>query len=151
MMLSEHFSLAELTSSDYAVRHSLNNMPEDAEVLENLHILAQGLERCRAILNKPMVVTSGYRSPKVNSAVGGSKTSDHMKGLAADFVVPSMSAREVCLTLAKHHAEIGFRQLIQEGNRWTHISFPDVDQPAAGQILTAIFKDGKANYVQGIA
>ena len=149
MMLSEHFSLAEFTRSDYATRHSINNQPVDSDVVENLHVLAQSMERVRAVLGKPIIVTSAYRSPKVNSGVGGSAKSAHLRGLACDFLVPGMTPREVCQTLVNHD-EIMWDQLIYEGD-WTHISFAEVDESPRLMILTALFKHGKASYVQGVA
>ena len=114
MNLTEHFTLAELTLSEYAIRHCINNQPTDADVLENLHTLADGLERVRQVLRLPIYVTSGYRSPKTNSGVNGSRTSAHMRGLAADIVLPGMNARDVCLKIQGAAAFIGFDQCIYE-------------------------------------
>jgi zinc D-Ala-D-Ala carboxypeptidase len=148
MNLTEHFTLAELTGSDYAIRHGINNTSSDHEILANLHILAQGLERVRHIFMLPLIVSSGYRSPRVNAGVGGSKTSAHLRGLAADFIVPGVSQIEVCRLLADK-PEIGFDQLIYEG-RWCHISFPEPEHDPAGIVLTATFHGGKATYSKGI-
>jgi len=151
MNLSANFTLAELVASDYAQRHGINNMPTDPHVLGNLHVLAAGLERCRAILGQqPMIITSGYRSAAVNTAVGGSRRSAHMRGLAADFRVPGMNPRSVCMVL-QEHPEVGFDQLIYEGT-WTHIAFPENNRKPTGTVLTAIFKPGKPTaYIQGVA
>lgn len=150
MNLTNNFTLGELTASDFAIRHGINNVPQDAEILENLQLLAQGLERVRAVLNKPVLVNSGYRCPKLNSSIGGAKSSYHLKGLAADIRVPGMSPRDVCRVLEQHQDTIQFRTLIYEGT-WTHIDFPDTDESAAGRVLTAIFKDAGVRYVSGIA
>jgi zinc D-Ala-D-Ala carboxypeptidase len=150
MQLTEHFSLEELIRSEYAIRHGLSNMPAEPHVLKHLHLLAGGLERVRSVLGKPVVITSGYRSPEVNAGVGGSVTppSAHMDGLAADFLVPGMTPREVCLCL-QDHPEIGFDQLIYEGS-WVHISFCLL--VPRGTVLTAIFKPGaKTLYINGVA
>ena len=149
MKLTANFSLEELTNSDYAIRHGINNQPVDPEVLSNLQVLANGLERARSKLCRPMVISSGYRSPKVNSGVGGAKNSRHMKGLAADFIVPNMAVRETCFLLETWLKYIGFRTLIFEGS-WVHIDFPDLDEEADGTVLTAIFKAGHVTYVEGI-
>ena len=150
MHLTQHFTLAELTASDYAVRHGINNLPDDTRVVGNLHVLASGLERCRAVLGRPIFVTSGYRSPKVNAAVGGSAKSAHLRGLAADFRVVGMSPRDVCLVLQERQSDIGFDQLIYEGT-WTHIAFPEDGCKPAGTVLTAVFKPGKpTTYTQGV-
>ena len=150
MNLTANFTLEELTASDYAIRHGINNHPVDHTVLSNLHVLADGLERVRAALRMPIFVSSGYRSAKVNSGVGGAKSSAHMLGLAADIHMPGVSPRDVCKALIQH-PEIGFDQLISEGT-WTHISFPEPEHEPAGMVLTAIFKAGQpTTYVKGIA
>ncbi len=151
MKLTEHFSLGELVASDYAIRHGINNMPVDHEVLSNLNALALGLERARAVLLLPMHINSGYRSPKVNAGIGGAQNSAHLRGLAADFVIHGVSPREVCLRLQEHADTIGFDKLIHEGT-WTHISFPEAEERPRAQVLTAIFKPGQSTtYMKGIA
>ncbi len=151
MNLSANFSLAEMVKSAYAIRRGINNMPDDAEVLENLHALANNMERVRAVFGKPITVSSGYRSPKVNTAVGGSKNSYHMKGLACDFTVAGMSPRDTCRVLEDKADEVGYRTLIAEGG-WVHIDFPDVGEEATGKVLTAVFlPDAPVRYVKGIA
>ena len=149
MHLSEHFTLAELTASDYALRHGLNNMPVDHEVLANLHALAAGLERVRAIFGLPVIVNSAYRSPKTNAGIGGHPRSFHVRGLAADIVIPGVSARDAALEISRH--DLGIDQLICEGT-WVHVGWPEPEDAPRGEILTAIFKPGKpVGYVKGIA
>lgn len=149
MNLSDHFTLSELTSSEYALRHGINNMPTDADVLENLHTLANGLERVRLLLGKPLIISSGYRAPKVNAGIGGSPTSAHCKGLAADFVAAGISPRAAALEIAEHAETLGIDQVIYEGT-WVHVAWPDVDSSPRHMALTAIF--GKpTRYVTGIA
>jgi zinc D-Ala-D-Ala carboxypeptidase len=152
MNLSAHFTLAELTSSDYAERHGISNTPTDPEVLENLQILASGLERIREVLEgRAIFVNSGYRSPKLNTAIGGSKNSAHMKGLAADIRVAGMTPREVCLVLSNRMDELALDQIIFEGT-WSHLGFADVDQTPRHEVLTAVFKPGQpTKYVMGVA
>jgi len=88
MKLSEHFELSEFLSPDFATVPPL--------VLSNLKRLAAKLEEVRKELgNKPIIVTSGYRTPEHNRKVGGEKNSFHMRGLAADIVVPGMSPAKV--------------------------------------------------------
>ncbi len=146
MILSAHFTLEELTRSDLAMRKGLDNTP-NATIVENLKQTALGLERVRELLgNVPMHISSGYRSPNVNAALGGSKTSQHMTGEAADFEAPAFGTpREVCKEIAA--SDIPFDQLIFEGS-WAHISFA---YPPRRSILTAHFSNGKATYTQGIA
>lgn len=145
MNLTAHFTLEELIASDYAIRHNIRNMPDDAAVLENLHTLAKGLERVRAVIGKPIHVNSGYRSPAVNAAIGGSDKSQHKLGLAADIVVPGITARELAMTIVAARDSIDFDQCIYEGT-WVHVSF---DVKPRRQVLTALFPGPR--YVQGIA
>lgn len=148
--MTPNFTYAELIQSDIAERFGIDNTPDDPHVVSNLYVLASGLERCRAILDKPMIITSGYRSPRLNALVKGARSSAHLSGLAADFRVPGMSARDVCLLL-KDHRHIGFDQLIHEGS-WTHIAFPAEHRPPRYSVLTAVFRTGApTTYQEGIA
>ena len=121
MNLSQNFTLAEFTRSETAARRGLDNTP-DAETIENLKMVAAGLEEVRALLGKPIQITSGYRSLKVNSAVGSKPTSAHVKGFAADFVSPEYgSVSDVCRAIL--NSTIEYDQLIHEFDSWVHISF----------------------------
>lgn len=152
VQLSPNFALAEFLDSDTAVRHGIENVPNHPSVMTNLFKLAAMLEEVRAACgNKPVVVSSGYRSPEVNRLVGGSQNSDHMRGEAADFRIPGFGTPlQVARAIVK--AGIKFGQLIFEGN-WVHISIPDGHRD--NQILTARFvrqEDGsmKTQYVEGM-
>ena len=145
--LSPHFTYEELTGSDYATRHGIDNKPY-ADMHPNGLMLAEGLERVRSILALPIHVSSGYRSAKLNAAVGGSKTSKHMDWLAADFTCPQFGTPlEICRELQANYAVVGFDQMIQEGN-WVHVSFSDMPK---GEILTAHFGNGPTTYTKGLA
>lgn len=140
--LSEHFMLQEFTRSDTAARKGLNNAPGTQE-LQNLFKLAQLMEQVRALLGGKVVhVSSGYRAPAVNAAVGGSRDSDHMKGLAADFTCPRFGTPlDICRAIAA--SNIAFGQLIYEGS-WVHISVG-----TKCEVLTAKF-GGKTTYARGL-
>jgi uncharacterized protein YcbK (DUF882 family) len=134
MQLTEHFSLEELTASDYAKRKGIDNTPSDP-VRANLLVLARQLEVVRGILNVPIEITSGYRCLAVNRALGSKDTSAHVLGLAADFRAPLYGTPlEVADELATHAEEIGFDQLIHEFRSWVHIGFRPGS--ARGQLLT---------------
>jgi zinc D-Ala-D-Ala carboxypeptidase len=119
--LSPHFSLDELVASQTAARKGIDNTPGAAE-LRNLKRLALVLEQVReAVGGKSVLISSGYRSPALNKAVGGAKNSAHMLGLAADFSVPSFGT---LLQVAKAIAGtpgIEYDQLIHEYGTWVHI------------------------------
>lgn len=120
--MSANFSMRELTRSDYAIRNGLPNepMPRIAENIEQ--VLMPGLEQVRALLKHPMHVTSGFRSQIVNDAVGGSATSQHRYGLAADFHCDGFgTSTEIVAAIAA--SDIQFDQLIDEFGQWVHVSF----------------------------
>ena len=81
------------------------------------------LAEVRTLLgDKPVLVSSGYRNPQVNAAVGGSKSSAHMSGLAVDFICPGFgSPRAICKALEPHMRELGVDQLIHEFDTWVHL------------------------------
>jgi zinc D-Ala-D-Ala carboxypeptidase len=143
--LSPHFSLAELTHSDVAVRNGWDNLPDEA-TQANLVRLAEFLERVKRLLNdKPVMINSAYRSKQVNDAVGSKDTSQHRLGCAADIRVPGMTPDEV--TKAIMGSNLPFDQVIREFDSWTHVSVPnrEGEQPR-GQALI-IDKTGTRVYV----
>lgn len=140
MKLSPNFHLDEFTTSQTAGRLGLDNTPP-AEVLEHLKRTADRMENVRAFLANPILVTSGYRSPAVNRAIGGSKTSAHVQGYAVDFICPGFGdPLKVCKALAG--SGLTFDQLIEEGS-WVHLSF---DPRGRRQVLT--YRDGQ--YLPGL-
>src|SRR5436309_4153487 len=135
MMLSEHFSLEELTASEVAARAGIDNTPS-AETMRNLLRLAAGLELVRAAIgNSPIHVTSGYRSPRLNRMVGGSKHSMHMQGLAADILCPAFGPPlEVCRAIAR--SSVPADQVIHEFGHRCHVSLPPTGGIARHELLT---------------
>ena len=136
LKLSPNFWLSELTVSDTADRLGISNQP-DTLALANLFKTAELLEQVRKLLGgNAILVSSGFRGQALNTAVGGSKTSDHMRGEAADFRCPGYgSPLDVCRAIAA--SKVKFGQLIWESN-WTHISIPSGDA-RDGEVLTATF------------
>jgi zinc D-Ala-D-Ala carboxypeptidase len=121
--LSDHFTLDELTVSQTAARLGLDNTPSE-DVIAALKRTAHGLEMVRAYVQAPIIVSSGYRSPLVNRAVGGSPNSQHIKGEAADFTAPGFGQPEMIMrAILRSTRPIPFDQLILEFGRWVHISF----------------------------
>lgn len=121
--LSPNFSLLELTHSNTAKRQGIDNTPSPA-VLVRLRNTARMMEIVRTILAAPILVSSGYRSPALNVAIGGSKTSDHVTGNAIDFVCPRFgSPYKIALELSRHKEALDYDQLIHEYGDWVHISF----------------------------
>jgi hypothetical protein len=134
MNLTPHFTLEELTASETAERNGWDNSPNDQE-LANLTRLADFLEQVKVVLNgKPIIISSGLRTKKVNDAVGSRDTSQHRLGCAADFRVPGMTPDQVVKAIVA--SGIGYDQVIREFDRWTHISVPNsVDTSPRRQAL----------------
>ena len=145
MRLSENFSLEELTASETAARKGIDNTPSE-EVINNLKRLAAALQEVRALLNhRAILISSGYRSHELNQAVGGSATSDHCKGLAADFICPSYgSPNDIVRAIAA--SDLSFKQVIREFDKWVHLSIPEERQEPRKQALI-IDREGTRAYV----
>ena len=152
MKLTENFSLAEMTKSETALRLDMDNTPEP-EHLENLKALAENvLQPIRNYYGMGVKVNSGYRHPDVNKAVGGSTTSDHCKGMAADIEIPGVPNAELAQYIADN---LKFRQLILEfytpgvpDSGWVHVSYNPADNKK--QVLTAMKENGKTVYKPGL-
>lgn len=149
MQLSNNFSLSELTKSQEAVRKGIDNTPS-TEVINNLKKLVLNvLQPLRDDLGTVVSVSSGYRSPALNKAIGGSPTSDHCKGMAADIEVPSMSNLDL-FKLIK--SKFKFTQLILEfytegdpSSGWVHVSYDESNLKC--QCLKAVKQNGKTVYL----
>lgn len=111
-----------MTVSEIGVRRGLDNTPNATEI-SNLVRTALLLEQVRALVKKPIIVNSAFRSKAVNDAVGSKDTSQHRIGCAADIRVPGMTPKEVVEAIMK--SDIPYDQLIREFDSWTHISVPD--------------------------
>lgn len=143
MQLSRNFTLEQLLHSDTALERGIDNTPAPGH-LANLQRLAKGLDDVQACLGRPLEISSGYRCPELNAAVGGSPTSQHCLGLAADFSCPAFgSPLEVAQALGKSGIE--YDQCILEFGRWVHISFSPEPR---GRLLTIY--DSSAGYLDGL-
>ena len=131
MMLSKHFSLAELTKSSTATRRGIDNDP-DSTARENLiGLCSEVLEPVREHYGVPFVPNSGFRCLELNRAIGSSDSSQHVTGNAVDFEVPGVDNKEVALWVKEN---CDFDQLILEFYKdgeptsgWVHCSY-DVDK-----------------------
>lgn len=152
MQLSQHFSLDEMIVSQEASRRGIDNTPM-ANIISALRYTCQRLEAVRTLLDRPLIVSSGYRCSALNAALGGVSTSAHVQGWAVDFIAPAFgNPIDVCLKIAEIPT-IGFDQLINEGAHgaslgWIHLSFAPTFRRMC---LTAQFaSDGKARYSDGL-
>ena len=152
MNLSKNFTLSEMTKSETALRLGLPNDPEP-EHLENMKILAEKvLQPVRDHFARGVKVNSAYRHPDVNRAVGGSTTSDHCRGMAADIEIPGVPNAELAEWIQEN---CEFRQLILEfytpgipDSGWVHVSYNEADNKK--QVLTAMKENGKTVYKPGL-
>lgn len=146
MKLTENFTLAELTVTQTGLR----NVPEPLVVQRLKTFAMKILEPVRANFKRPTFVSSGYRSPLVNQAVKGSKSSQHMAGYAGDFEIPGISNYDICVWIRDN---LDFDQLILENytpgkpsSGWVHCSYRG-PRWNRGQVLTWIPRRG---YLQGL-
>lgn len=154
MWLSPHFHLSEFTTSQTASRMGISNQPSE-EHLHNLAVLAnEVLERIREAFQAEVVISSGYRSPALNAAVKGSKTSQHCSGQAADIEIPGLDNCELALFIVEN---LDFDQVILEfhnhevgpNDGWVHVSF-NADGNRR-QVLTAKrLANGRTKYFEGL-
>lgn len=139
MNLSPNFTLAEMTASQTAERRGLDNTP-NATAIANLTRVAALLEQVRALIGKPIVVTSGYRSPEVNLAIGSTNKSQHPLGCAADIKVHGMTPRKVIEACIE--ADIPYHQIIEEFGSWVHISVPNTPSEEPKRQALTIDRNG---------
>lgn len=121
--MAEFFTKSELTRSDTARIRRIDNTPtpEASAALDAL--MWNVLDPIRRMWGRPIIVNSGYRCPKLNAAVGGSATSQHMKGEAADITAGDPTKNKELFDMIERSA-IPFDQLIDEkGYRWIHVSY----------------------------
>ena len=117
----KYFTLTELIRSSTAIRHGIDNTP-DAETIKRLEALVENvLDPLREAYGKPITVTSGYRCPRLNRAVGGAANSQHIKGEAADITAGSPSENLYIYNLLKN---LPIDQAINERKgSWIHVSY----------------------------
>ena len=149
MQLSNNFTLAELTKSQTAIRKGIHNKP-DTDAVENLiHLAETILQPMREHFGKPVMISSGYRSPALCEAIGSSAKSQHAKGEAADFEIHGVDNKELA-TWIKENCK--YDQLILEfyeegdpNSGWVHCSISKI-APRRERLL-AQKVDGKTQYV----
>jgi uncharacterized protein YcbK (DUF882 family) len=119
MHLGKHFTLDELTHSQTAQRRGLSNSPDASAVGWLQRLVVTALDPIREALGRPVSISSGYRSPAVNKAVGGASSSQHVLGQAADIRTNAMTPAQLVAFIRT--LGLPFDQLIEEPT-WVHIS-----------------------------
>ena len=147
MQLSKHFTLEEFEKSQTATRKNIKNKAGSGEIKNLGDLCYEVLEPVRAKFDKPVTITSGYRSPELSEAIGSKATSQHCKGEAVDFEIAGVSNLQVALWLTNN---VNFDQCILEfwtgeaSSGWIHVSYKDGSNRK--QVLTY---DGKS-YTNGL-
>lgn len=139
MQLTPHFTLEEMERSSRAQELGIPNHAGPEEIANLRHLCQEVLEPLRAYADEPIIISSGYRSPPVNQAVGGAATSQHQKGEAADIKIPCVTSADGTVKqdlktarrwLAWLMDNTRFDQLILERNQsgfyWIHVSLKRV-------------------------
>lgn len=144
--LSKNFTLDEFLVSQTAARHGIDMTPSP-RVIDNLERLCETcLQPVRDELGVVIYISSGYRPTKLNSLIGGSKTSAHRHGRAADFNAVGHTPYEI----VKIVADMGlpFDQVIHEFGQWVHLGI--AEELPRRQVLTADRRDGSVIYLPGL-
>lgn len=151
MKLSEHLDLSEVTRSDTAKRKGISNQPTP-EHLENFKKLAENIfEPIRNHFKEPIFISSGYRSKELNTAIGGSLTSQHCSGEAIDIDMDGRSktvTNKAIFDYIKNN--LNFDQLIFEFGTetdpdWVHVSYESTGKQRK-QVLRAVRVNGNTTY-----
>ena len=149
VQLSRHFTLTEMTKSMTATRKGIDNIPGPGEIKSLGDLCYEVLEPLRAHFDKPVTITSGYRSEALCEAIGSKKTSQHAKGQAVDLEIFEVPNIKVAYWLQNN---VDYDQLIMEhfdkddpAGGWIHISYHEAGSNRK-QVLTF---DGK-QYSEGL-
>jgi zinc D-Ala-D-Ala carboxypeptidase len=152
MNLTKNFTLEEMTKSETALRHDLENTPNEQEISAMKLLAEKVLQPVRDHFGKGVKVNSGFRNQDVNQKVGGSRNSDHTRGQACDIEIPGIPNAELAEWIKDN---LEFNQLILEfytpgvpDSGWVHVSYIPEDNKK--QVLTATKKNGKTVYLQGL-
>lgn len=125
MYVTKNFTLDELIKSNTASKLGIDNTPNKEVTLKLIELIHSILQPIRDKWDRPITVTSGYRCPKLNKAVGGVNTSQHVYGEAADIICSSNKKLYELIVSMVENKEIEVGQVINEHNyKWIHISLP---------------------------
>ncbi len=123
MKISNNFDLTEFVKSETADKLGIDNTPDEQAKENIIKLVVNVLQPLRNAYANPITINSGYRCPALNKAVGGSNTSSHIKGEAADITAGSPGKNKTLFNLVKK-MNLTFDQMIDEKNfSWVHISY----------------------------
>jgi zinc D-Ala-D-Ala carboxypeptidase len=141
----QKFPLRELLRSQSATRNGIEEQfSPNPEVIENLRLLCVHiLQPLRDMLGRGVFVNSGYRCLRVNEAVGGAKSSQHLTGEAADIEVGHLTIEQLYQRIK--NSDLPYDQLIQEFDQWVHVSYKA--KGGRKQCLRAIRENGRIKFL----
>lgn len=149
MNLGPHFLISEFCTSQTAARMGRTIEPSPEELQNLTRLCVSVLEPLREALGRSIHVSSGLRPLWLNTAIGGSTSSAHIEGRAADIEVPGMSALEVCRKVVE--LQLPVDQVIHEFGSWCHVGIAKADARPRNELLTARVVGGRTTYEGGLA
>ena len=149
MKLSDNFSLSELIKSQTAERCNIDNNPNKEHIVSLEKLCDNILQPVRDYFQKPVMISSGYRSPELSQKIGSSSRSQHCKGQAADLEIPGVSNKELADFI---NDNLDFDQVILEfhdpdeiNSGWVHASYVG-DANRSEYLLAEKDENGKVRY-----
>lgn len=137
MKLTEHFTLEELTHSNYAIAHGIANNANEAVQRNLIMLCVLILEPLRMAIGSPIIINSGYRNKQVNAGVGGVPTSHHLLGLAADIQFNSQAELQQMLAVLKQNKHLDLALVERsKSSKWLHIQLPLTNHPPRHRITS---------------
>ena len=122
-MIQLNFTMSELLKSDVAEKYNISNIPDKQSLDNMLTLIIECLQPIRNYINKPMIISSGYRSPRLNGhpIINGAQNSQHVTGQAVDFTIKGMTPKQIIEKIKASGVQVD--QCINERNIWVHISY----------------------------
>lgn len=149
-----NFTYEEMVRSTTALKQGINNRPTSANIWDNIEYLAQKvLQPVRNEFGSPVIVTSGYRSKELNRYIGGSSTSHHVYGCAADIRVKNVAPRDVFDYI---YWSLPFTELIAEnlgGNVWVHVALAkgrEMEKAVKYQMTGSVVRRASHAYIMAL-
>ena len=122
-MIHLDFTMSELLKSEIAEKYNISNIPDKQSLDNMLTLIIECLQPIRNFIDKPMIISSGYRSPRLNGhpLINGAQNSQHVTGQAVDFTIKGMTPKQIIEMIKRSGVE--YDQVINEHNIWVHISY----------------------------
>jgi hypothetical protein len=122
-MIELNFTMSELLHSDIAEKYNISNIPDKKSLDNMLILIIECLQPIRNFIAKPMIISSGYRSPRLNGhpLINGAQNSQHVTGQAVDFTIKGMTPKQIIEKIKASGVEVD--QVLNEHNLWVHISY----------------------------